>query len=319
VSTTEIQGLEFTSPAPTNRKPSLYTTRIKPRIAVNGPPNPTRIGLAWVLAVLSLLALWFVLFATVLSSLQEARNQHNAYALFREELTQLSPRVAPLGGTISPTAPVALINAPELGLSNVVIVEGTAAGDLTHGPGHKRDTPLPGQAGVSVVLGRAQLFGGPFGRIVSARAGALITVTTGQGEAHFRVEQVRRAGEPFPLPLADGEGRLTLATAAGGGWLNGWVPERAVYVDAKLQDKVFPAPAGRPAVVPSAETTMHGDSAALFLLVLWLPVLILAAVVLVWLQDRWGRWQTWLVGAPVVLAALWGVSQTAVQLLPNVM
>jgi len=38
-----------------------------------------------------------------------------------------------------------------------------------------------------------------------------------------------------------------------------------------------------------------------------------------WAFERWGRWQTWLVGAPLVLAALWGVSETAVQLLPNLM
>ncbi|MBV9822592.1 MAG: sortase [Actinobacteria bacterium] len=312
------ESMEF-APPPAEPKPSWYQTRVKPRIAVTGPPRPAKSGLTWVLATLSLLTLWFVFFAGVLSALQEAHNQHDAYTLFREELTQLSPRVAPLGGVIAPDAPVALISAPELGLKNVVVVEGTAAGDLTHGPGHKRDTPLPGQAGVSVLLGRAHLFGGPFGHLSRARPGTVITAITGQGESKYKVEDVRRAGDPFPLPLQDGQSRLTLISSEGGSWLNGWVPERAVYVDALLQGKALPAPPGRLSSVPKAETTMTGDSGALFLLVLWLPVLVLAVGGLVWLSERWGRWQSWLIGAPVLLAALWGVSQTAVQLLPNVM
>ena len=80
----------------------------------------------------------------------------------------------------------------------------------------------------------------------------------------------------------------------------------------------FPPPTAGRRRYPGGEHH-DGDSGALFLLVLWLPLLVVAAVGLVWLQERWGRWQTWLVGAPVILAALWGVSQTAVQLLPNVM
>ena len=34
---------------------------------------------------------------------------------------------------------------------------------------------------------------------------------------------------------------------------------------------------------------------------------------------RWGRWQVWLLGAPIVFAALWGTTAVAVQLLPNLM
>jgi sortase A len=39
----------------------------------------------------------------------------------------------------------------------------------------------------------------------------------------------------------------------------------------------------------------------------------------VWSRVRWGRWQTWLLGGPLLLAALWGVSTTAIQLLPNLL
>lgn len=310
-------AFEFAPPPSPQPRTSWYASKVKPRVAA-GAPTPTRTGLTWVLATLSLLTIWFVFFVTVLASLQEAHNQHNAYALFREELTQLSPRIAPLGGTIKPDAPVALLSAPGIGLKDVVIIEGTASGDLTRGPGHKRNSPLPGQAGVSVVLGRATLFGGPFGRLTRAKVGDQLTVTTGQGDAHYQVEDIRRPGDPYPAPLAAGEGQLTLVSAEGGSWRNGWVPDHAVYVDAKLQGKPFPTPPGQPTSVPKSENTMSGDIGALFLLVLWLPLLVIAGIGAVWLFDRWGYWQTWLVGVPVILACLWGASETAVQLLPNI-
>jgi sortase A len=297
--------------------PSWFSSKVKPRLAAGGPPTITSMTTTWALALLALVTLWFVFFATVMSSLQQAHSQHNAYTLFREELTQLSHRTAPLGGTIKPDAPVALINAPSIKLKDVVVVEGTASGDLMRGPGHRRNSPLPGQIGTSVLLGRANLFGGPFGGLAKAKPGNIITVTTGQGEAKYKVEGLRRAGDPYPVILGSGEGRLTLISSEGGSWTNCWTPKRIVYLDAKLQGTAFPVPPGRPLTVPKSENNMKGDIGALFPLVLWLPLLIFALLAIVWALDRWGRWQTWLVGAPVLLAAIWGVSETAVQLLPN--
>jgi len=51
-----------------------------------------------------------------------------------------------------------------LNLSQVV-VGGTSAGDLESAPGHRRDTALPGQVGVSLIYGRAVTFGAPFGQL----------------------------------------------------------------------------------------------------------------------------------------------------------
>lgn len=300
----------------------------RPRWMAASIPAPTAIVASFALAAISLCSLWFVLFATVLSSLQEQHAQHNSYALFREELTQLSPRTAPLGGQITPDSPVAMIDAPELGLKDVIIIEGTASGDLTRGPGHRRDTALPGQAGTSTVYGRANLFGGPFGKISHAHVGDVITMTTGQGVSKYVVEQVRYPGDPLPIPLQAGQGRLTLITSDGGSLLNGYAPKHQVYLDAKLQGTIvngklqiaaYDTPPGRPGAIPKSEKSLSGDIGALFMLVLWLPVLAMTALAIVWAHARWGRWQTWLVGAPALLAALWGVSETAVQLLPNLM
>jgi sortase A len=64
---------------------------------------------------------------------------------------------------------------------------------------------------------------------------------------------------------------------------------------------------------------MQGDPSALLGVAVSLPLLILAILFVAWAGSRWGGWQTWVVGAPVVLAALWAVSQSAVQLLPNLL
>jgi sortase A len=259
---------------------------------------------------------WFVFFALVLSSLQFQHSQHDLYATFREQLSQ---QVAPLGGEIAPDSPVALLSIPDLHVKDSVIVEGTAAGDLAKGAGHRRDTPLPGQPGTSLIFGRETLFSGIFGHLASARPGELFSVTTGQGIFSYKVEQLRHAGDRFPTLLAAGESRITFVTAEGADLANGWTPQRTVYLDAKLQGKSAPAPPGRLSSVPDAEQAMNGDVSALFPLVLWIPLLVLAALAVVWAQDRWGRWQTWLVGVPIVLAALWGITETGIQLLPNLM
>lgn len=270
----------------------------------------------WILATVSLLALWFVLYAVVLTPFQESHQQAVLYNTMRE---RLASQTAPVGGAIAPGTPVALISAPSINVVDTVVVEGTASGDLMAGPGHRRDTALPGQAGVSVVYGRAALFGGPFGSIGSAHQGDTLTVTTGQGVFTYVVEDVRRVGSNFPPPLKQGAGRLTLVSVEGGGRFSALSPQEIVYVDAALQGDAQPTPAGRPAIVPTAETAMQGDPSSLLPLALALPLLLGAILAVVYGRSRWGGWQTWLVGMPIVLAALWLVSQAAIGLLPNLL
>ena len=50
------------------------------------------------------------------------------------------------------------------------------------GPGCRLDTVLPGQPGVSVLVGRRATFGAPFADLDQLRTGDLIVVTTGQGQ-----------------------------------------------------------------------------------------------------------------------------------------
>jgi sortase A len=138
-------------------------------------------------------------------------------------------------------------------------------------------------------------------------------VETGEGTYTFRVEAVRRPGSLLTV-LDPGAARLTLVTseATKGG------ARQAIYVDTILKDgKAQPASTGRPTSIPLAEKQMSGDRGALVSVVIWLQGLVVVLVAIVWARARWGLTPTLLVGVPVVLAAVWGVTEAMTQLLPN--
>ena len=286
------------------------------RIPVRPPPLGTAGVLAlWSCGALSALCLWLVLSALVLGSVQYHADQGRLYDTFRE---QLANSTAPLGPTTT-GAPVALLGSYLGGPDGVVVVEGTSSAQTQQGPGHRRDSVLPGQPGVCVLFGRATTYGGPFGAITRLQPGDRVTTTTGQGEFVYRIDDVRRRGDPLPLPLAPGAGRLTLATVEGASWSNGFTAKNVVFVDATLQGKSQLPDAAYPSTIPASEQLMAGDSSSILPLMLWIQLLFVVACALGWAQVRWGRWQSWLVGVPVLLAVLWSASTTAAQLLPNLL
>jgi sortase A len=254
------------------------------------------------------------------SRLYYDRVQHNAYADFRAELAQ---QTAPTGPT-DPANPnkllasgttVAVLSIPAIGLTTVVR-EGTSGQVLEGGPGHLRDTQLPGQAGYSEIFGRRAAYGGPFARMSSLTPGAIITVVTGQGVTRYRVLDVRRAGDVVPA-LVPGQGRLVLATADG----PPYAPTGVLRVDADTITTPKPAPAMVVAAsdIGSSELLFGTESIAWVPLVLWGQGLVLAAAGISWLGSRWGRWQTWTVAVPVLGYFGLGVADQVARLLPNVM
>lgn len=271
------------------------------------------------LIVLATIALSLVLQLALVSALQHRVAQRRAFDRLRNVLalgtapvsqTDSSGRVLALG------TPIALIDIPSLRLHEVV-EEGTTPGVLMSGPGHRRDTPLPGQAGTSVVMGRQAAFGGPFRRLHELRPGMHIVVTTGQGTSTFSVIRVRRGGDPTPPPVASGKGRLTLITASG----TPFVPSGVLRVDADLATPTMATP---PSViplngVPRSEMAMGADTSTLWTLALWLEALTAVAVAAVWSCYRWGHHQAWIVFVPLVaLVGLFVAGQT-VKLLPNLL
>lgn len=265
------------------------------------------------LTSLALLAAWAVLQVLLLGGFTHDRAQDG----LRDELRlQLSAQTLPTGGYIEPGSPVALLQIPTLGLEQVV-VEGTSSADTMSGPGHRRDTALPGQAGISVVYGRATTYGAPFRGLPLLRAGDGLKVTTAQGEYTYRVDRVRRQGDPLPQAPGKGGGRLTLVTTEGSGALAAISSFETVYVDATVVGDAAVAPGGRPATVPEAEKAMAGDTNALPVLVLYLQGLAAAVVGTVLARRRLPGLALWPIALPVVVMFAWLVVDAAARLLPN--
>jgi sortase A len=286
-----------------------------PRPAAASVPRanePALSSLTSVLTMVALVCVWAAAQLLVLGGLSEQRSQQLLYTEFR---TQLAGATAPIGPVVPVGDPVAILTAPRLGIEQVV-VEGTASGDLLAGPGHRRDTVLPGQEGTSVVYGRGAAYGAPFRDVPELVPGDTLDVVSAQGRVSFRVIGVRRAGDPLPQPARAGHARLTLVTAEGAGSMAAITPDRVVYVDAEA-DSAFPAPAGRPSGIPSAEQAMGRDTGALPLLTLCLAALIAAILGLLWARTRWPTALVWVVGSPVLLALAWLTTDVGMRLLPN--
>ncbi|MFG2966958.1 MULTISPECIES: sortase domain-bontaining protein [unclassified Streptomyces] len=277
------------------------------------PAGPGIRVLGVALSILGALLLGFVLDAGPLGDLRHVRDRQVDYAALRGALAN---GVAPVGGTVPPGTPVALLSIPALHLREVVR-EGTTADDLSRGPGHRRDTPLPGQAGVSVVMGRQTTFGGPFLHLRELRPGVEFTVTTGQGRHTYRVLGLRRAGDPQPAAPAAGHGRLTLVTADG----TPFMPRGILRVDADLVSRVqaTPTPGVAPGALPEDETPMAAQPSAWLPLVLWGQALVLVAAAVAWSHARWGRRHTWVFGVPLLGVLGLAVADQATALLPNLM
>lgn len=268
-----------------------------------------------ILLLISVGALGFVAYVVLVGSVRHDRGQDLLYAQVRERLAAIE---MPTGGVIEPGAPVGVLEIPGLGL-NEVVVEGTAGTQLVDGPGHLRTSPLPGQPGVAVLMGRAATFGGPFRDIAALREGDEVVATTGQGRFTYRVDGVRRDGDPLPPPPAAGSGRMLLTSAEGTDLFGlSLRPDRTVFVDATLIDRAASAGADQPMSLLPEELPLRRDESALVPLVLWLQALLVSVVGFAWARVRWGRLETWFVGTPVVLAASWQVySWAAVVVLPN--
>lgn len=284
------------------------------------PPLSARSLLVRTALVATLIAaLALLVQLTVLSTLQQRAAQQRLFDSFRASLAEGTAPVGALdseGRALAPGTPVAFLEIPELGVRQVV-VEGTAGRDLFAGPGHRRDSPLPGQAGVSIVMGRRATFGAPFARLDGLRKGDVIRTTTGQGSFEYRVARIRRVGDPLPPPPGAGEARLVLATADGRPLL----PDGVLRVDAELDEDG--GPGGErlfsPASLPASEQMLAADTGDLWRLAGWLQVALVLAVASVWAWHRWGRAQAWVVCfPPFVLIGLQVSNQTAT-LLPNLL
>jgi sortase (surface protein transpeptidase) len=269
------------------------------------------------LILLGALLLGFAAQFAGISQISYSRDQQIALSSFRYELANATAPVGQVGPDdrlLALGTPVALLEAPTIGLRSVVL-EGTTSAVTMSGPGHRRDTPLPGQLGASVVYGRQAAYGAPFASIAKLSVGDTISATTGQGVANYQVTGVRFTGSPLPPAMGAGEGRLTLVSASGIPFLS----DSVVRVDAKLTSTVSPSPArvlGYSALGAN-ELTMAGDPVAWPYLVLALIILAILLALFSLSVKYWGRWQTWIVAVPVLVALGSFAAQQVAILLPN--
>jgi sortase A len=295
-------------------------TQTAPDAPVDVPPLGQRLQLIRaVLVMLLVLSAMLLIQLLLISSRQQSTAQQLSLDGFRAKLAKGTAPIGPVdsqGRQLALGTSVAYLEIPVIGVKQV-IAEGTTPSALFNGPGHRRDTPLPGQVGTSVVFGRRAAFGGPFARIGQLTKGDLITVTTGQGVFAFRVLGVRHHGDTVPAPPAKGAGRLVLVTAAGAPFF----PDGVVRVDADLEGHAVVGPArilSAPSL-PAEEKLMANDGRTLWALALWLQALIALSLAAVWAWHRWGRAQAWVVFLPPLILVGLLTSGEVARLLPNLM
>jgi sortase A len=112
----------------------------------------------------------------------------------------------------------AVLQIPGIG-ANVVVVEGSGADNLRAGPGHRPETPLPGQRGNAVIEGHRTRWGGPFGRLGDLVPRTRIIAVDRAGlPVEYRVTTVKRVkrGDLDRYLAPSRDYRLTLITHAGG-------------------------------------------------------------------------------------------------------
>jgi hypothetical protein len=275
------------------------------------------VGIAWF--VISAMLLGLVAHVTMVGSLQHLRSQNLLYEQLRADLAEA---IAPLGQLdvdgelVASGTPIAVLSIDRLGVAEVV-VQGTSASDLMDGPGHRRDTVFPGQAGTSIIMGRQLTFGGPFSGLAKLVPGDSIEIITGQGTSTYEVLGIRRDGDLLPDALGDGEGRLELITADG----VPLAPSGALYIDAALVSEVqeTPSPVFTEQVLDPSELAMASDPQAWWALLIWIPWLAAAAAALRWARTKWGPWQTWMVGVPILLVLGAAAADAAIATLPNLL
>jgi sortase A len=259
------------------------------------------------LTAFSLLVAAMIAFLFVFSGLAEARSQVGLRRSFETAIANLK---APIGGVITNGVPVAEIDIDAIGLHRIV-VQGTTSSALRSGPGHLRQSPLPGQEGNAVVIGRKTAYGGAFRRISSLDQGDHISVTTGEGHFDYVVDTVRRVAADDGSELVNaGTNQLTLVTSD-----PAFLATRRLVVTSHLNGRAY-APSADATPVTRAELGLAGETDAVLPLVLWLEVLLLAAVGATWLWRRWARWSAYVVSLPVLFAITWLVFENLTRLLP---
>jgi LPXTG-site transpeptidase (sortase) family protein len=239
--------------------------------------------------VIFVLAFGSMMFNQILGPLVHDRA---ATALEQRLASDLVNGVAPVSNPIAVGVPIGLIEVPNRDV-RAVVIEGSKAEQLAQASGHLIGSALPGQSGVSAILGRSQTYGAEFKNLDRLIVGDEVVVTTGQGVHTYEVidATVRSARDTAAF---QGEGHmLILATVVDSS-------DRLV-VRATLTSPVFPAGQATDHQTTLDELGLAGDSSSWSDLALWMLIAALLAAGFPIIVNQVGRRVGWLVVTPIAM------------------
>lgn len=198
--------------------------------------------------------------------------------------------VAPVNDPIEPGTPIGLLEIPSAGI-RAVVAEGTTAEQLSTSAGHLRGSALPGQYGVSAVLGRSENFGAEFARLDEVKPGDEVVATTGLGPVRYRVvDSTVRASDDAAAFLGEGN-MLILVTVVNA--------DDRLVVRAEAMDPINVVGTESQHVNTSAELGLEGEPGAGIRLLGWLLVAVVASVLQSFAAGRLDRRVAWTLFFPV--------------------
>ncbi|WP_460846795.1 sortase [Nocardioides ultimimeridianus] len=265
--------------------------------------------IALTVSLLSGVLLLFGLYVFAGSTLAQHRAQDLHYAQLKKDLALAQ---VPVSGVIARGTPLGVVSIPALQVDQVFEM-GSSSEQTLDGPGLRSDTVLPGQAGVSVLVGRRIGGGAPFLHLGRLRPGDTIEVTTGQGRWTYVVDVVRTS-DAGGTSIREVPARLTLVTSD-----PPVLDTRTLQVSAVLKGTALPASTGAAAGVGAdpADQPDQGQHDHLLSLLLWSQALLVLAVAATWAAHRFPRRAVWLGAVPVLLVVLWNVFEQITLRLPN--
>lgn len=262
------------------------------------------------LLVVGIVLLAFLFYAFVVTGLEESRSQRALLPAFAVGVQSQS--IDSIAKVPVPGRPVAIIEIPRIGLHQVV-VEGSSPELLKLGPGHLPDTPLPGEFGNSVVLGRRLTYGAPFARLDEMQTGDSVTMVTGQGSFTYVVNRVGYVlpGQPDVTgPTLDS--RLTLVTAG-----PSFAPSTRLVVVGVLQGNPVGVPTRASVAVAPDEFGQSGNVTGLLLAILWGLALLATILLTRRIYRVWPVRAAYVVTTPALILFLWLVFENLDRLLPG--
>jgi sortase A len=261
------------------------------------------------LTIFGVLVVVYVVYLFGITRLEHGRAQHGMMLRYSQ---MLSNQQAPIGGPIAPGTPVFVLEIPRMGLREAV-VEGTNARELTHGPGHLRTSPLPGQAGNVVVAAHNVAYGGSFHDLGRLRPGDHVRAITGQTHADYVVTSVKTVGKTKRDPLSPtSDDRLTLMTST-----PMLTATHRLVVTAQLRSPEVRTPAARVNEVAGNELGLQGDGSNAIALLVWAELLLVVSCATAWMYRRWSRWPTYALTLPVLALLVLLVFDSFTPLLPS--